>query len=471
VTALDDGVAMLALLVLESGHRWGEVADAVQWEDARAVLDVHSPTPYHWLGRARGYSKTADLGAVALAAMLVQLPAASMLYALAADRDQGRLQVDSISGFTLRTPELAGAVTVDAYKVKAARSGSVLEVLPADAAGAWGLRPAFLVVDELPQWAATSGPRLLYDAVMSALGKVPGARAVVLTSAGDPSHWAYKEREHARVDPLWRLHEVAGPAPWTPHDRLEEQRRRLLPSMYARLFDNVWTESEDRLTTLADVQACVGHIGDLEPDSRYRYVVTLDVGLVNDRTAAVVAHAEERAPGLTVVVDRLALWSGTRAEPVDLAAVEAWVEAACVDYSASLVFDPYQAQHLAQRLRSRGVSVLQFSFSSSSISRLAVTMFGLLRDHCLDLPDIDSLVAEIANVRLRETGPGVVRMDHDSGAHDDQAIAVALAAAHMTERSLAVTGTSLETMRTMRPRNRGTAHLPSPRRLTTGRHR
>jgi hypothetical protein len=32
-------------------------------------------------------------------------------------------------------------------------------------------------------------------------------------------------------------------------------------------------------------------------------------------------------------------------------------------------------------------------------------------------------------VRLRETAPGVARLDHDSGEHDDQAVAIAIAVA------------------------------------------
>jgi integrase len=36
-------------LRIESGQRWGDVADAVQKEDARAVLDFASTTPFHWL--------------------------------------------------------------------------------------------------------------------------------------------------------------------------------------------------------------------------------------------------------------------------------------------------------------------------------------------------------------------------------------------------------------------------------------
>jgi hypothetical protein len=95
------------------------------------------------------------------------------------------------------------------------------------------------------------------------------------------------------------------------------------------------------------VLACVAHSGPLEARPSYRYAVALDVGLTNDATAAVVAHAERRGDKTAVVVDRCKKWRGRRDWPVSLDAVEAWVEAACLEYRAPLLFDPYQAQHLA----------------------------------------------------------------------------------------------------------------------------
>ena len=66
--------------------------------------------------------------------------------------------------------------------------------------------------------------------------------------------------------------------------------------------------------------------------------------------------------------------------------------------------------------------------------RLASTLFRLLRDRHVALPDDEELLDELANVRLRETSPGVLRMDHDPDKHDDRAIAVALAAFTLVER-------------------------------------
>jgi hypothetical protein len=51
----------------------------------------------------------------------------------------------------------------------------------------------------------------------------------------------------------------------------------------------------------------------------------------------------------------------------------------------------------------------------------------------LSLYDDTELLDELGNVRLRQTSPGVLRMDHDPDQHDDRAIALALAALALVE--------------------------------------
>lgn len=435
---------LMAGLVLEDGRRWAEAACDFQWRDAEAVLDPDG-TPYHFLTRARGAAKTADLAGMAVAVMLTQAPVGARLYGLAADRDQGRLLIDSIAGYAERTPELRGALSIDSAKVTASRSGAVLEVLAADAASSYGLRPWVLIIDEVAQWLTTPQPRKLFEATTSAMGKVAGSRLVILTSAGDPAHWAHGVLEHAEADLLWRVHEVRGPAPWMDRERLEEQRRRLPASSFARLFENRWTAPEDRLTTVDDLQACVVLDGPLPPEPGKRYVIGLDIGTVADRSVAVVAHAEpvtrtaddgsEQTAGVRVVLDRIAVWAGSRQAPVQLSEVGDWVEFVAREYNgATVAYDPHQAVDLAQRLRRKGVRVEQFNFTAQSVGRLALMLFQLLRAHSLALPDDPGLLDELANVRLRETSPGTYRLDHDSDKHDDRAIALALAAQRLVER-------------------------------------
>jgi hypothetical protein len=84
--------------------------------------------------------------------------------------------------------------------------------------------------------------------------------------------------------------------------------------------------------------------------------------------------------------------------------------------------DPWQAIGLLQRLRSRGVRVEEYTFSATSVGRLASTLHLLIRNRLLALPDDEELLDELRNVRLRETSLGVVRIDHDADQHDDRAI-------------------------------------------------
>jgi len=152
----DPALDLIAGLVLSDGRRWGDVAAKFQWQDVRAILDPDGGTPsYHYLTRSRGASKTSDLAAIAIGMMLAQLPPGSRLYALASDRDQARLLLDAIGGFAARTPTVGNALVVGANRVSATRSGTTLDVLAADAPGAWGLRPDLVIVDELAIWPET----------------------------------------------------------------------------------------------------------------------------------------------------------------------------------------------------------------------------------------------------------------------------------------------------------------------------
>jgi phage terminase large subunit-like protein len=422
--------ALLDALRVENGRRWGDVATDVQRADALAVLDAQSATPYHWLGRARGWSKTSDLAAVALEVLLAQAPPGARLYGFGADRDQAGLLVDALSGFVYRGgPALQELLLVQASKIVVRATGASLEAMAADEASAWGLRPFFVVCDELPMWPSTRGARRLWEAVSSAVPKT-GGRLVVAGTAGDPAHWSAKVREHSLEDPLWRVSETHGPAPWMDPALVEEQRRRLPESSFMRLFENVWTSGEDRLVAEHDLAACVALDGPQEPIPGMRYVIGLDVGLKHDRTVAAVCHLEHSM----VVLDRMQTWQGSRARPVRLREVEEWLYEASRRYPGSIVFDPWQAMQLSQGLRSRGVSIVEHAFTETSVGRIASSLFVQLRDHALRLPNDEELLDELRNVRLRESGPGVLRLDHDSGRHDDRAVALALAVHRLIER-------------------------------------
>ena len=63
----------------------------------------------------------------------------------------------------------------------------------------------------------------------------------------------------------------------------------------------------------------------------------------------------------------------------------------------------------------------------AAISRVEVREVGVQRA-------MHDLLNELANVRLRETTPGVYRLDHDPDQYDDRAIALGLAANQLLGR-------------------------------------
>jgi hypothetical protein len=428
-----DALDLLAGLVLENGRRWAAAAEAIQWVDARAILEP-GDIPYHFLTRARGRSKTTDLAGMTLAVMLTQAGPGDRLYATAADKAQGGLLINSMRGFAERSG-LAHLLRFDQFKVTVP-GGAVLEVLGDVVAGSYGRGPYFVVVDEIAQWPNTSRAEERFDAIYSSMHKRDDARMVLLTTAGDPAHWSYRIREHAMSSSRWRLHEVQGPPSWSDPLALEDQRELLPAFRYQRLFENQWTAGNESFTTLDDVQACVRHAGPLQPLARTDYVIGVDLGWRHDPSVAVVAHLApnpERGAGAPDVVwDRHEIWAGSQDHEVQFDQVEAWVlRAARTFNNATVVMDAREGVGMAQRLRDQRLKVEAVPFSARVNTDLARTLLPLLRAHRLDLPDDEHLIDELVNLRITETADGQYRIEHTHDRHNDQAIAFALATHHL----------------------------------------
>ncbi|MGA8723423.1 MAG: hypothetical protein WB565_00140 [Acidimicrobiales bacterium] len=406
---------------------WGPMATEQQWADARAILDLDGPRR-HWIGRAKGYSKTRDAAALSIVSMLTQSPIGSdeMAYCLASDSEQSTLVRQSITAFVDGTPELKGEILVEGRKITAPRRGAQLHVLAADLAGSHGLRPWWLLCDELANWENTARNRELFDSLWAGLVKT-GGRGVVITTAGSPAHFARGIFEAAKTDPMWRVSNLEGPPPWVDPAEVESERRRLPASVFGRLWTNVWSSADDSLADEEDVDAACVLKGVLEPQENRRYIATVDLGVKSDRTAVVIAHTETDENGRKIIVDRMQVWTPKLGRPVKIDHVRAWLAEFCRLYHAPLHYDPSQAYLLVEDLRKAEVSCHEFVFSTASVGKIASSLMQALRTRRILLPDDKELRHELLSVRLRETAPNVLRIDHLPGQHDDRAIATAMA--------------------------------------------
>lgn len=430
-----DALDVMYALRLEDGRRWGDIAVEWQIEDAKAVHDLSGPNK-HFLTRPRGASKTSDIAGLCLSWLITEAPPRARGYVVAANGDQAGLLIDAAAGFVARTPELDGVVTVENERILA-NNGAWVRVLNLSDSGAWGLRDVrWLVLDEFAQWPETRGARRVYTAVRTTVQKTPGCRLVILTSAGEPSHWSYTTVfRHAQNDPTWRVHEVPGPVPWQSPEELESIRAEFAsdPSAYDRLILNRWTEAEDRAIRPEDYEACLRQRRVTGPQPGVKYLITVDIGIRHDATAMAICHAEPFDAGdpsgpKRVVTDHIERWKGSRRKPVQVKRVEDWLATKAPQWNGATVYaDPTQFVGSLQNLNRRGVRAKEWPFTSSSVGQVATALVQAFRNRQIEVPDIPALREELLAVRLRESSPGVTRLDHDPNGHDDQAVVLGMA--------------------------------------------
>jgi hypothetical protein len=153
-------------------------------------------------------------------------------------------------------------------------------------------------------------------------------------------------------------------------------------------------------------------------------------GLKADLTAAVICHLDED----TVVLDRINTWTGTSEHPVQISDVEIWLTQAPTTYHpVTVILDPWQAIGLAQRLKRQRIRVEEYNFTAPSAASPPPSTSSLANT-ASHSPKTSSFSMNSPTYDSAKPPPGVYRMDHDPDKHDDQAIALALAANHLITR-------------------------------------
>lgn len=114
---------------------------------------------------------------------------------------------------------------------------------------------------------------------------------------------------------------------------------------------------------------------------------------------------------------------------MQLAEVEQEIRLLAASYNkrtCRIVADNSQTRGMVQRLVDSGFHAQDWPVMAELNNRMATTLYRLLEGRALDLPDDDFIVEQLSTVRLFRTHLGL-RIDHDSGRHDDFACAVGYA--------------------------------------------
>jgi phage terminase large subunit-like protein len=375
-----------------------------------------------WEERPRGHSKSSD---VALAVTWVLLFAKRAVNGIAAagDTDQARLLRDAIERLCRCNRWMSDLLKVDRYEVKNVKTGSRLEIISSDASTSYGALADFIVCDELTHWRNDS----LWISLFSAAAKKKHCVLVVIGNAGFLEEWPYKVREAVRSDASWYFSRLDGPqASWIGPALLQEQRRLLPPTAFARLWLNEWAAGSGDALSMVDVEAACKASGPMDgTEAGWVFVAGLDIGLSHDATALCVVGKQRDRYRLAA----LKLWRPGPGKRVDLEEVEAGILDVHQRFKLRMLgYDPFQAEYLAARVKKCNIPMQQITFGGSNLTAMATCVLDAFTSRNIELYREPQLMQDLARLRVVEKSYGM-RLESPRGptGHGDAATGLAIA--------------------------------------------
>ena len=173
-----------------SANRTITAVEAVPSVPVRCIK-VDSPSHLYLAGRSWVPThNTTDLAAIALSWLMVDAPPLAQARVIASAKDQAEILIDAARSLINDTPALKGRVQIENERI-ISESAAYVKVMAMSDSASWGLRDTHLiVVDEFAQWPETRKSRVTWHAIYSTLPKPPQPKLVILTSAGEPSHFS-----------------------------------------------------------------------------------------------------------------------------------------------------------------------------------------------------------------------------------------------------------------------------------------
>lgn len=346
----------------------------------------------------------------------------------AADRDQADELRKSAKGILFNNQWL-NMVEVNNFKMVCKRTGCECDIVAADIAGSHGARPDVLVLNELH--AIEEGKWEFAENLLDNASKVPNGLVVIATNAGFTGTDAFRWREMARESPRWSFHQYSKPAPWLNAEEIAEAQIRNSAQRFGRLFMGEWSSGAGDALDPDDIKAAITQNGPMtardDNFNGWTFIGGLDVGIKHDHSAFVVLgvkHGEARI--------RLAYcqsWKPPRGGQVNLEAVEtAILNAHTRMHLQRMLYDPHQAQHLAQRLRRRAIMCEEVKFVGAQLDRMATVLMEVFRTRVIDLYDDKMLIKDLGRITIEEKPYGQkLSAVADAEGHADTATALAIA--------------------------------------------
>ena len=343
-----------------------------------------------WIERTKKAGKDSDLALVVL--WLLAFPTRPFYIQIAAaDKNQAKIVKERMSHLLHWNPWLNDHIEMINWEVrskKLKRDGqplAKLDIMSSDIAGAHGGTPDLLIMNELShvvKWEFVEN--LMDNADGVAMGMV-----IIATNAGFKGTKAEVWRKTAMLGDNWGVHVLDSPAPWHSKETIQEAKRRNTRTRYKRLWYGHWASGKGDALDEEAITACFSLGGPtLKPESGWRYIAGVDLGITHDHSGVVFIGVHEREQRVRLMA--MQAWEPAESTgEVDLQAVEDYILAMTRLFRpAAVYFDPTEARLMMQQLRKKGVPAREFSFSNTTnLNRMAECIISLVENRRLELYD------------------------------------------------------------------------------------
>jgi len=432
--------------------RYGELAEKWQWERNERVIPAaefvaglrpdYKGAMSFWEGYQKGCDKSGTIARICCW-WLAYSRKPLRIYVGAKDAEQAAVIYEFMEKTAKLNKEWLGKKLEFTRNKVTGLSGSVVKILPADAAGTAGITPDVIIAEELTTWS----DRDFWNQLLGATGKRAGKDAVtgeikgycllyVITNAGYVGSWQHDLRKYAETDSRWSFFEqpqnTIYPS-WLSEDIIASLSEGMTPWEAERLWRNRWIDPSltgERFFSSDDIDACVGV--PKQPPPTAKVYLGIDYGEKKDRTALSVVWMDENG---VIQVPEVTCWQGSPDEPVKLSEVEQWIRLQKGRYPNAIpVFDPHQLLYLMQKFETEGVEFRRFDFRSGKNNLLmGENLRFLFKQRKIVLSLFTGLIGgstivdELKQLIAQEKSYGI-RMQHSRNAKDDRAVSLGMAA-------------------------------------------
>ncbi|MBA7474857.1 hypothetical protein ES707_10219 [subsurface metagenome] len=386
------------------------------------------------IGLCKKQGKTTFLGGIILWELLFGSTLAPEIFNVAGDKDQAKLLFKkSVKGIR-RSKEMSKVCKVLADTITCPAREATFQCLSADVDSSEGKNPSLVVMDEF----GTSSFELftaLQTGRAAREGRGEQTLAILIGTAGyDLTSEFYKlyQKGLRKEDPFmyffWSHKQLAS---FSSPGFLARMKRRLQPQVYMRYYENRWIQGIGSFVSPEDVQRCLDT--SLSPTgigkSGVSYILACDLGLTKDRSCSIIVHRQNQL----IVLDSIKIWEGSPKDPVLISDIESDLRKSNKYFNRPLILvDPWQMKGTVQKLKSEGLRIEEFTFSTSNLAKLSNNLYHLIHNGLIKFWKDQALIDELLSVRSVAKSYGV-RIDHISGGYSDRVITLGMSALKAVE--------------------------------------